>query len=76
VRLVDERDVVIGEVVEKCIRRRARRTPVEVTRVVLDARGVAEFAHHLQVVLGALLEPVRLEDLALALQLSQTLFQL
>ena len=75
-RLVDERDVVVGEVVEKRIRRRAGRTPVEVARVVLDARGVAELAHHLQVVLGALLEAVRFQDLALALQLAQPLLEL
>ena len=75
-RLVDERDVVIGEVVQKRIRRGASRAPVEVARIVLDARGVAELAHHLQVVLGALLEAVRLQDLALSFQFAQPYLEL
>jgi hypothetical protein len=76
VRLVDKRDVVIGVVIQKRIRGRARRTPVEVAGVVLYARGVAEFAHHLQVVLGALLETVCFEDLALAFQFAQPFLEL
>src|SRR5215218_9541576 len=76
VRLVDERDVIFGEVVQKRIRRGARRTSVEVAGVVLDARGVAELAHHLQIVLGALLEAVRFQDLALAFQFAQPPFEL
>src|SRR5215203_1971857 len=45
-------------------------------RVVLDARGVAELAHHLQVVLGALLEAVSFQDLALAFQFAQPFLEL
>src|SRR5215216_7525353 len=75
-RLVYEGEVVVGEVVEQGVRRRAGRAPVEVARVVLDAGRVAELAHHLQVVAGTLPEPVRLEDLALPLELSVALLEL
>ena len=76
VRLVDEDDVVGGEVVEQRVRRRARRPPVEDPRVVLDPVAEAELAHHLQVVLGALADPVRLEHPALALEERHLLLEL
>src|SRR3712207_6381421 len=40
-----------------------------------DAGGVAELAHHLQVVAGALTEPVRLENLPLPLQFRVALLE-
>src|SRR3712207_8390658 len=43
-RLVDEADVVLGEVVEQAVRARPRRPPVEDPRVVLDARAEADLA--------------------------------
>src|SRR5215211_328959 len=76
VRLIYERNVVVGEVVEERVGRRASRTPVEVARVVLDARAEAELAHHLQVVLRALAQPVSLEDLALSLKLGKASLKL
>ncbi len=69
VRLVDEDDHVLGEVVEERERVRPRRTALEDPRVVLDPVAEAELLHHLEVVLGALPEPVRLEHLALELEL-------
>ena len=68
VRLVDEDDEVGREVVEQRVRRRARRAAVEDARVVLDPVAEAELAHHLEVVLGALPDPVRLEHPALGLE--------
>ena len=65
-RLVDEHDEVAAEVVEQCVRGGAGRAAVEDPRVVLDPVAVAELLQHLQVVLGALPEPVRLEELPLA----------
>ncbi len=63
-RLVDEDDEVVGEVVDQRVRRRARRAVVEDPRVVLDPGGEAELLEHLDVVGGALHQPVRLELLA------------
>ena len=68
VRLVDEDDEVVGEVVDQRERVRARRPALEVARVVLDPVAEAELLHHLEVVLGALPDPVRLEHLPLRLE--------
>ena len=71
VGLVDEDDEVVGEVVDQRVRRAARRAAVEDARVVLDPRGEAELLEHLDVVRGALAQPVRLELLALVLELGR-----
>ena len=65
VRLVDDRQVVVGEEVEQRVRRLARCAAVERRRVVLDAVAEAHLLHHLEVVLGAHAQPLRLEQLAL-----------
>src|SRR5436305_1780068 len=60
---VNEEEKVLREVVEQGERRRPRRSPIEMTGVVLDAVAVADLAHHLDVVPGALLQPLRLHEL-------------
>ena len=45
-------------------------------RVVLDAGAEADLAHHLDVVGGAHAQPLRLQQLALPVQLGQPLLQL
>ncbi len=55
---------------------RSRRPALEDSRVVLDPVAEAELLHHLEVVLGALAEPMRLEHLPLGLQLLDPLVQL
>ena len=57
-----------GEVVDQAVRPGAGRPPVEDARVVLDAGAEADLAQHLHVVLRALAQAVRLEQLALLLQ--------
>ena len=52
------------------------RPPVEDARVVLDPVAEAELPHHLEVVLGALADPVRLEHPALALEQLHLLLEL
>ena len=76
VRLVDEDEEVVAEVVEQRERMRSRRAALEDARVVLDPRAEAELLHHLDVVLGALAQPVRLEQLVLARQLLHALLEL
>ena len=68
VRLVDEADEVVGEVVDQAVRPRAGRARVEDPRVVLDPGAEPDLAQHLHVVLRALAQPVRLEQLALRLE--------
>ena len=76
VRLVDDQQEVVGEVVEQAVRRGARLPAVGVPGVVLDARAGADLAHHLDVVGGAHAQPLRLEQLVLPLQLGQPVGEL
>jgi hypothetical protein len=76
VRLVDHDQVVVGEVVEERVRRRARAAAVDVARVVLDAAAETDLAHHLEVVRRAHAEPFGFEQLALIVQLSEPLMEL
>ena len=55
---------VVGEVVEQRPGRLPGCAAGEVPRVVLDARAVPGLAQHLEVVVGALPQPLRLEQLA------------
>ena len=76
VTLVDHDQEVLGEVVEQRERRLAEVAAVDVHRVVLDAVAVADLADHLEVVLGAHPQPLRLEQLAFLLEPRQPLLQL
>ena len=55
---------------------RADRPALERARVVLDPVAEAELLHHLEVVLGALSDPVRLEHAPFVLELRDLLLQL
>ena len=46
------------------------------TRIIFDSRAIAEFAHHLEVVVGALLEALGVEFLPLAAQFAEALDEL
>ena len=76
VGLVDEADEVVREVVDERERVRARRPALERARVVLDPVAEPELLHHLDVVLGALADPVCLEHPALGLELRDLLLEL
>ena len=71
VRLVEDDDVVVGEVVEQRVGHRARRTTVEVARVVLDAGARTDLAQHLEVVRGAHAQSLRFEELLPTLELGE-----
>ena len=58
------------------MRRAARLPAVDVHRVVLDAGAEPDLPHHLHVIGGAHPQPLRLEQLALPVQLRQPLLQL
>ncbi|CAM5533100.1 hypothetical protein SALBM217S_00878 [Streptomyces griseoloalbus] len=76
VRLVDNEEEVVREVVQQRVGRRARHAAVEVHRVVLHAGAGADLAEHLDVVRGAHAQPLGLEELALLLQLREALAEL
>ena len=76
VRLVDEADEIVREVVEQAVRAVPRLAAIEDPRVVLDPRAEPQLAEHLHVVLGPLAQPVGLEQLALRLELGAPLVQL
>ena len=76
VALVDHHQQVLREVVEERVGRLAGGAAVEPARVVLDAVAEAHLLEHLEVVERALLEPLRLEQLALPAELGEPLLQL
>ena len=76
VRLVDDDEEVIGEVVDETVRCLAGATTVHVTGVVLDATAKADLLHHLEVERGAHTQALSLEQLAFTLELPQTLGEL
>ncbi|CAM5515778.1 hypothetical protein SCYAM73S_08673 [Streptomyces cyaneofuscatus] len=76
VRLVEDEQEVLGEVVEEGVGGGAGGPLVEVHRVVLDAGAAADLVEHLDVVRGAHAQPLGLQHLALLLQLGQAGFEL
>ncbi len=76
VALVDEEERVFRQVVEQARRRLARGAAGKIARVVLDAGAVADLLHHFHVEHRALLQPLRLEQLAGLAQLLQAHTQL
>ncbi len=76
VRLVDEDDEVLGEVVDQRERVRPGRAALEDARVVLDPAREAELLQHLHVVLRALPDPVGLEHPPLGLEPRDLLLEL
>ena len=76
VRLVDEADEVVREVVDQRERVRPGRPALQDARVVLDPAREAELLQHLHVVFRALPDPVRLEHPPLGLELRDLLLEL
>ena len=74
--LVDHREVVVREVIEKRVGRLPFFSTVEIPRVVLDPRAEANLAHHLHVVGRAHAKPLRLEMLALFIQIGEPIGKL
>ena len=76
VGLVDDAEEVLREVVDEGVGRLARRTAVQMARVVLDAGAKSHGLQHLQVVVHAHLQTLSLKKLPLFLELLQALAQL
>ena len=73
VALVDEQQRVVGQVLEQRRRRLAGQAAGEEAAVVLDPGAAAGGGDHLEVEVGALLEPLGFEQAALGVQLLEPL---
>ena len=76
VRLVDDRQKALRQEVDQDPRTLARLTAAQVPRVVLDAGTVAHLLQHLQVILGAGLQALRLHHAVGGAQLGQPILEL
>ena len=76
VALVDKEQEVVGEEVQQAVGALAGLAAVEIARVVLDARTVAQLLDHLHVVLHALLDALRLDLVAHLLEEGHLLHQI
>ena len=76
VALVDEAQKALGEVVQQGIGRVAGLSAIEVARIILDAAAIADFTHHLDVVIRPLGDSLRLQQLAFLRELVDLLLQI
>ena len=74
--LVDDRQRIRRQVIEKRRRRLAGLPPGEVPRVILDPVAVADLLDHLEIEHRSLVQSVRLEDLAFSLERAAISLQL
>ena len=70
------KEIAVREVVEQRVRPLARLQEVYMPRVVLNALAGADFHHHFNIVIGALLKPLGLEQFAVGAEPVQPLTQL
>ena len=63
VRFVDEKQIVVGEVIQKTAGALPRLTQIQMAGVVLDALTEPDFAQHFQIVARSLFQPLRFENL-------------
>ena len=76
VALVHDEERVLGQILEKRRRRLAGAASGQVARVVFDAGAGAGRLDHLEIEGGALLEPLRLQELARLVELLQVQLQI
>ena len=76
VRLVNDSEEILGEVVQQAVRRFSGFATVNVTGIVFDATTKADLLHHLQVVGGAHSNALGFEKLPLFFKPGHSFFQL
>ncbi len=69
VAFVDEQQRVGGQIIQQRGRRLTRQAAGEVPRIIFDPVAITDVAHHLQIEHGALPDALRLDALALLLEL-------
>ena len=75
-RLVDEKQEIVGEVVDQRIGARPGLQPGQMPRVVLNPTAIPHFLDHLQVVHRPGLQPLGFQQFGLGAQLGQPRIQL
>ena len=75
-RFVDDEQEILGEIIDQAFRPVARLASRQVTGIILHARTVADFLHHLEIVARALLEALGLEELPAAAEIFQPFLKL
>ncbi len=68
VALVDEHEKIVGEITHQGHGRRTRRSAADDPGIVLDAGAEAQLVHHLNVIHGALVDSLGLQQLAVFLE--------
>ena len=76
VRFVHHQQKILGEVVYQRKRSFTRLAPCQMARIVFDAGAVTHFVHHFKVVIGTLLQTLRLQQLVMRFKVFQPLFKL
>ena len=76
VRLINNQQEIIWEIIQQTVRGATGGTTVNMARVVLNAIAEAHLLHHFQVVSGAHAQTLRLQQLALGFEGLQALAQL
>ena len=66
----------IREIIQQCLGRRPRRPAVHMPRVILDAGAEAGLSEHLNVIVGALRDPLRFKQLVLCAEAFHLFLQL
>ena len=60
----EDKEVPLWEIIQQREGRLPRRTPVKITAVIFNPRAIPDFAKHLNIVFGALLQALRFQKLA------------
>jgi len=76
VRFIDDGEEIVWKEIDDCIRPRAGRAPGQVARVVFNPTTEPHFLQHLQVVLRAHAQPLRLQQFVLRFEFDDALLKL
>ena len=71
--LVNNEQKILGKIVHQRKGRLARLASRQMPRIVFDAGAIAHLVHHFQIVIGALLQALRLQKLKIMSQIVQAL---
>ena len=62
---IDEQQCIVRQVIEQRRRRFARKTARKMPRIIFNAVAIADLLDHFQIEHGALIQPLRFDQLAL-----------
>ena len=76
VALIDKDEVIVRQIVQQRGRRFARQTTGKMPRIILDSVAISDLPDHFQIEHGALIQPLRLDQLAILFELRMPADQL